>query len=113
MMQPEIDVALEVVLSQTMVNITKCIVIKVRSNIEKEDATDESNWLVNDMADGSATKAQQKVLSGELRMTEPVIFIGTKAGCFCNGQLVTTGSLKQVVQKALYNVKLKYYLGTK
>ncbi len=109
-MRAEMDVADAVWYRRDNLPRTRYTVSKVKSHINKEEAEDESHWEINNMADRLATDARGKVLS--VRLTEPMLFEGVKAGCMRRGRLIT-GTLKTEIQQVLYEDKIKQYLGLK
>ena len=104
-MSAEMDVALELAQQQQLQDAVE----KVTSHIERDEAPDDSFWLVNDMVDMLATGARNKVLNGDLTPTCLDDFDGATAGCLQKGQLVTA-PLKQAVHHALYGNTVISYL---
>ena len=111
-MKPERDVSEALKHRRDKLQRIRYTVIKVRSHITKDEADNESHWEINQMADTLATEARSKALRSELRITEPMLFEGVKAGCMRRGRIIT-GALKREIQTALYEAKLKHYLSLK
>lgn len=107
-LRPEYDVASELYRLRERLNVYHEI-IKVRSHIDVEEASDECHWMINDMADRLATEARAKALDGKLRLTMPILFPGAKAGCFYRNWMIT-GSTSLAVQTALYKDQMVTYL---
>ena len=111
-MKPEVELALELTECWRRLSSVEYMVIKVQSHIAVEESSNETYWQVNDIADKLATQAREKVQNGEMVMRKPQWLPGAKASCFIQGQLVIS-SLKESIQKTLYEENLTTYLREK
>ena len=108
-LKPEVEIAMELTDCWRRLKLVEYTVIKVQSHIAVEDSSNETYWKANDIADTLATQARAKVENDEMDKREPMWIPGAKASCFVQGHMVI-GSLKDSIQRTLYEENLQTYL---
>ena len=73
--------------------------VKVKSHIPIEEATNEFFWVANDTADQLATKARQTEAQERYTARQPVMLPGSMAGCYIEGKLQNNNLKKKLQSK--------------
>ncbi len=97
MVQPEMDVGLELNQLREIQPWIHRSVVKKESHIDREDAPNEFFWYCNDLADTLATGARDKFQVRELATREQFVFKGTKVCCKLEGRLVNNNPLSNIM----------------
>ena len=108
-LQPELDVALEIYNLRIKHTWILWDMHKVESHIAAEDAPNEFFWECNEFVDTLATKARETVNFDELQKRETFIFPGAKIGCKLSGR-IENNSLHQVLKHTINGRELKLYM---
>ena len=109
MLQPEMDIALEIYRLQQKHFWTEWQVKKVESHIDRTSAPDEFFWDCNDIADQLATKARDEFSEEDLRQRIGYVHLGTKIGCKIGG-VIENNQLYKVLKLHINGRELKQHL---
>ncbi len=108
-LQPEMDVALEIYNLRLAHTWILWDIQKVESHIAVEEAPNEFYWECNAFVDSLATKARETATLEDLKKRENFIFLGAKIGCKIAGR-IENNSLYQVLKHTINGRELKPYL---
>ena len=87
LLKSDVDIALAMHNKEQQLTWANISMVKVKSHIPIEEATNEFFWEANDTTDQLATKARQKEVQERYPASPPVMLTGTIAGCYIEGQL--------------------------
>ena len=109
LLQPDIDVAMEIDRCQTENTHSHVEFHKVKSHIEEADAPNDFFWRINEEADTLATAARVEALAGTLQAHKPPFLTGARAMCTIQGQ-ICTAKLHKRVYNSVYESLTEEYL---
>ena len=111
-LKPDVDIALDMHEKEQGLKWAKIAMVKVKSHIAIEEATNDFYWELNDLADQLATKARQKEIQDLYPARAPTILEGTKAVCHIDGQLCNN-FLNAKLKEQMSLKKIQEYLCNK